>query len=189
MVLGATGQHPWPLLRNVDAWPARLAARAATEKVLLTASLTEKEEEVGHIGQDLSGSGTGFEQDLASWTSGKALKHLESRWPGRARSGRYGPGRTLMEDHQVPNTCYAHLGIPRGSCAFKIWLLPRAQEAVSSPLYCRIMCFSPGILPLVNWKDPPKKPGLSAYNSRSVGPSRIVSICLPGLRFSLPFTT
>ncbi|XP_032283381.1 nuclear pore-associated protein 1-like [Phoca vitulina] len=44
------------------------------------------------------------------------------------------------------------------------------------------MCSPLGLLPLVNWRDPPKKPVLSACNSMMFGPSRTVRIPPPGRR-------
>uniref|UniRef100_A0A452VEN5 Uncharacterized protein n=1 Tax=Ursus maritimus TaxID=29073 RepID=A0A452VEN5_URSMA len=47
------------------------------------------------------------------------------------------------------------------------------------------MCSPLGLLPLVNWRDPPKKPVLSARNSVMFGPSRTVRIPPPGRKFAV----
>lgn len=48
------------------------------------------------------------------------------------------------------------------------------------------ICFPLGTLPMVSWKDPPKKPMLSAHNSRLFGPSRMVYLPPLRHRFSFP---
>ncbi|XP_021545063.1 nuclear pore-associated protein 1-like [Neomonachus schauinslandi] len=50
---------------------------------------------------------------------------------------------------------------------------------------CQAVCSPLGLLPLVNWRDPPKKPVLSAGKSMMFGPSRTVRIPPPGRKWTV----
>ncbi|XP_058421358.1 nuclear pore-associated protein 1-like [Diceros bicornis minor] len=84
--------------------------------------------------------------------------------PGRAHPAALAPalrpGRRLFH----------HKPIPAG-----FLMAPRKRYPIQ-----QATCYPLGILPVVHWRDPPKKPVLSSQNSRMVGPSRGVRI--PPLR-------
>ena len=88
--------------------------------------------------------------------------HCDDAPPGRdhpaAPAPVLGRGHRLTHRHRAPVASGFSIA-PRRRCP-----LPQTTR------------FPVGVLPLVNWKDPPKKPVLSARNSGMFGPSRRVYI-------------
>lgn len=119
------------------------------------------------------------------WLPGPQGRH-QSTWRAGGQAGR---GLTHMTQAE-PSWRTIRCQTP----ATHSWAFPGDHAPLQSGFYlmprrhCPLLRITPPSRDphLGNWKDPPKKLMLSDYNSRSFGPSKIISIHLPGPRFSLP---
>ncbi|KAF5912697.1 hypothetical protein HPG69_007687 [Diceros bicornis minor] len=203
-----SGQAPCPLLRNLDCLAGDAGGLHGSGEGALDSRTPENLR--GPWGrwatpwQDLGGSWLRFEQALTSGTLGKglvthtqALRGLQSRCPVSILSPPLSPTWLSPAGFPHPQCCPTWPGLPHcsctcpppwsqavppGSCAFINWFLHGIGEAVSTPAGHVLPLV---ILPLVSWRDSPKKPVLSAHKAMMFRHLRTIKIPPPGHKFTL----